>query len=384
MGYAALVLGGAGAMGREVVRDLAATSDFEEIVVADRDLAAATGLVDEPGGARLRAVQVDVTSSAEVDALLRRADVVANCTTYHHGLDLVRNAIARRRPYVDLGGLFNTPRQLELGPQAEAAGVAIVLGCGATPGVSNLMARAAAEGMTSVERVEIGFGSLRPLAASPGLLDTILEEFSPTTSRFYYEDGAFVPVPPFAGAKVIEFLPPVGALETYLVPHSETHTLPRFLDPKPRHVAVRGSWHPEIMKAMRVFLNFGLTGEEPFQVDGASASPRAFLRAHLLHRPPPLDSPVAFFLRVDVTGEAGGEVRTVSYRSSHPTSWGPAGTARMTGIPTSIALQSLAAGDVERTGVMGPEAAFEPGLFFERLARRGIEVTAAKATAAPV
>jgi lysine 6-dehydrogenase len=377
MGVRALVLGGAGAMGREVVRDLAATSDFDEIMVADRDLHAAKQLVDELHVGRLRAIAVDVTVSEQVEVLLKGSDVVANCTTYHHGLEVVRSAIRCRTPYVDLGGLFNTPRQLELGPEAETAQVPIVLGCGATPGVTNLMARAASAGMDSLERVELAFGSLRPLAASPGLLDTILEEFSPTTSRFYYEDGRFVQVPPFSGARVLEFLPPVGSLETYFVPHSETHTLPRFLTPRPNHVAVRGSWHPDIMKAMRVFLDYGLTEEEPFPVNGMGLSPRTFLRAHLLHRRPALDSPVAFFLRVDVTGVKDGARRTVSYQSSHPTDWGPSGTARMTGIPTSIALQALAQGEVIRPGVLGPEAAFEPGWFFKQLSERGIVVSPA-------
>lgn len=372
MGGRALVLGGAGAMVREAVRDLALTSDFDEIVVADRDLAAAQRLVSELKDRRLSAIPVDVTRSDEVERLMERADVVANGTTYHFGLDLVRSAIRCRRPYVDLGGLFNTPRQLELGPEAERAGVPIVLGCGATPGVTNLMAQAAAAELDSVDRVEIAFGSLRPLAASPGLLDTILEEFSPTTERFYYEDGRFVPVPPFAGARVLEFLPPVGALETYFVPHSESHTVPRFLAPRPNHVSVRGSWHPEIMKAMRVFLDYGLTSEDPLPVDGTALSPRKFLRAHLLHRPPALDSPVAFFLRVDVTGERDQKSKTISYRSSHPTDWGLAGTARMTGVPMSIALQALARGEVARAGVLGPEAAFSPEPMFAQLRARGV------------
>ena len=371
----ALVLGGCGTMGKEVVRDLAQTSGFDRIVVADKDLARAQAFVDALGDHRLVAVPVDVTRQDQVEALLRDCDVVANCTTYHFGLDLVRLAIACRKPYVDLGGLFNTPRQLELSSDAEEAGVPIVLGCGATPGVTNLMAESAARSMETVDRVEIAFGSLRPLAASPGLLDTILEEFSPTTTRFFYENGRFVAVPPFDGARRVEFLPPVGTLETYYVPHSETHTIPRFLSKKPRHVSVRGSWHPEIMGAMRLFLAYGLTSEQPIAVDGANISPREFLRAHLLARKEPIgDGPVAFFLRVDVTGRSGGTPGTSSYRSSHPTDWGAAGTARMTGIPASIAVQALARGDVRRTGVMGPEAAFEPEPFFQELKQRGIVV----------
>lgn len=374
MGGRALVLGGAGAMGREAVRDLALTSDFDEIVVADREVPSALRLVDELNDRRLSAVRVDVTRREDVEQLMGRADVVANCTTYHYGLELVRSAIRCRRPYVDLGGLFNTPRQLELGPEAERAGVPIVLGCGATPGVTNLMAQAAAAELDSVARVEIAFGSLRPLAASPGLLDTILEEFSPTTARFYFEDGRFVSVPPFSGARMLDFLAPVGTLETYFVPHSESHTVPRFLTPRPKHVSVRGSWHPEIMKAMRVFLDYGLTSEEAFSVDGTALSPRTFLRAHLLHRPPALDGPVAFFLRVDVTGERDQRAKVIVYRSAHPTDWGLAGTARMTGVPISIALQALARGEVACAGVLGPEAAFSPEPVFAQLRARGVTV----------
>lgn len=374
MGGRTVVLGGAGAMGREVVRDLILTGDFDEILVGDRDVSAAERLVSEIDDGRLVAVGIDVTQRRAVESLMERVDVVANCTTYHYGLDLVRSAIRCRRPYIDLGGLFNTPRQLELGPDAEKAGVPIVLGCGATPGVTNLMAQAAAGELDVVDRVEIAFGSLRPIAASSGLLDTILEEFSPTTERFYYQDDRFVAVTPFAGARVLEFLPPVGALETYYVPHSETHTLPRFLARQPRHVSVRGSWHPKIMNAMRVFLDYGLTGEEPFLVDGTALSPRAFLRAHLLHRQPVLEGPVAFFLRVDVTGWNDEKQTAVSYRSAHPIEWGHAGTARMTGIPMSVGVQALARGEVARTGVMGPEAAFAPEPFFRQLAERGIIV----------
>jgi len=343
-------------------------------VVADKDLARAQQVVDGLQDKRLRAVPVDVTVRDDVRALMRACDVVANCTTYHHGLDLVRDAIACWKPYVDLGGLYNTPRQLELGPDAEKAGTPIVLGCGATPAVTNLMAKAASETMDAGERVEIAFGSLRPLAASPGLLDTILDEFSPTTSRFYYEAGHLVPVPAFDGAKVVEFLPPVGRLETYYVPHSETHTLPRFLARRPEHVSVRGSWRPEIMAAMRLFLEYGLTSEEPLRVDGASITPRAFLRAHLLKRAPQIDGPVAFFLRVEVSGTRNGSAARVVFRSAHPTDWGDLGTARMTGIPASIALQALAQGAVLRAGVLAPEAAFETRPFFGELGKRGITV----------
>ena len=93
MGGRTLVLGGAGAIGREVVRDLALTSDFDEILGGDRDVSAAERLVGEIGDGRLAAVGIDVTQRRAVESLM--ADRwVATCTTYHSTWSEVRSGVA--------------------------------------------------------------------------------------------------------------------------------------------------------------------------------------------------------------------------------------------------------------------------------------------------
>src|SRR5437588_1177044 len=221
-----IVLGGCGAMGSEVTRDLLRTSDFEEIVIGEANLEKAKSLADERGNERVRAIQVDVSDENMLARTLHGFDVVANATTYHFGLIATRAAIKARVKYLDLGGLFNTPKQLQLDKEAREAGVTICLGCGATPGVTNLMTRHAANQMDDVDEVHIAFASFRSIAPSAGLLDTVLDEFSPSSRRFYWEDGNFVEVPAFSGAKTIKFSEPVGEIETYFVPHSEMQPLP--------------------------------------------------------------------------------------------------------------------------------------------------------------
>src|SRR5262249_14957403 len=152
-------------------------------------------------------------------------------------------AIAAKVNYLDLGGLYNTPKQLTLDEKARRAGVAIVLGCGATPGITNLMARQATKELDRVDEGHIAFASFRDLAPSPGLLDTVLDEFSPDTVRFFFRQGKFVEVPAFSGAKDIHFAKPVGRQTTYYVPHSEVHTIPRFIKGV-KVVDVRGTWRP--------------------------------------------------------------------------------------------------------------------------------------------
>src|SRR5258708_25807670 len=380
----AVILGGCGAMGSEATRDLATTSDFDEITIADLNKEKAQALADSlntsTGRGHVRAEYIDATDEDALAALIHRQDVVVNTMTYHFGLQATRAAIRAGVNYLDLGGLHNTPKQLALDHEARAAGVTIVLGCGATGGVTNILARRGGEDLDTVEAVHIAFASHRSIAPSPGLLDTILDEFSPEASRFYYEDGRLVEVQPFDGARLIIFQSPVGKQEVYFVPHSETHTLPRFIGKGLRRVDVRGAWRPETMQALRFFLNYRLITSDPVQVNGTKIRAKEFLRAHLLqatnngHGQDAGDW--AFLLYVEVKGMRAGRAASRIYRTSHPrmSDWGQQATAKMTGIPVSIGAQVLSHREGQCRRAMAPEAAFDPTRFIAELARPGLRV----------
>ncbi|MBI4862873.1 MAG: saccharopine dehydrogenase NADP-binding domain-containing protein [Candidatus Riflebacteria bacterium] len=364
-------------MGSEATRDVVATGrEFTEIVVADLDLAKAESFVASFKDRRLKATRVDATDVKALTKLIEGFDVVANCTTYHFGMNVTRAAIDARKSYLDLGGLYNTPKQLALDEEAKKAGVTILLGCGATPGVTNLMARYGASRMDKPREVHVAFCSYRHLAPSPGLLDTILDEFSPSTVRTYWENGEFVEVGPLTGAKQVPFAAPLGPHEVFYVPHSETRTMPRFIEGVQR-VDVRGCWRPEIMRSLRFFLDHGLLNTQAIEIKGASVGPKEFLRAHILSQPqPPEPGLWAFYLTVQVEGEHKGRKVQRTYQCSHPgmDRWQMTATARMTGIPASIGAQMLARGRAKTTGVVAPEVCFEPEEFFGELAKRGIHI----------
>lgn len=380
----AVVIGGCGAMGSETSRDLACTSDFDEITIADLNIERAQTLADElnatTGKDNVRARWVDGSDEDALMDVMRGHDIVANTMTYHFGMQAARAAIRAGANYVDLGGLHNTPKQLKLEDEARDAGVSLVLGCGATPGVTNVLASRGASALDSVETIRIAFASHRSIAPSPGLLDTVIDEFNPEASRFYWENGRLVEVQPFDGARIVAFMPPVGQQEVYFVPHSETHTLSRFIGKGLRRVEVRGAWRPEIMQALRLFLHYRLITSDPVQVNGTTVRARDFLRAHLLEQATSGlaqdDGDWAFLLHVEVEGFCQGRMARRIYRTTHPdmSVWGRQATAKMTGIPASIAAQLIARGAVRHTGVLGPEAAFDPTDFIGELAKRGIFV----------
>ncbi|MCE7875525.1 saccharopine dehydrogenase, partial [bacterium CPR1] len=87
-----LILGGCGAMGTEATRDLARTSDFSEIRVADIDRDKASKLCQELGGGKLSALSVDVSDENALVKLFEDVDIVLNCTSYRFGLEITRAA----------------------------------------------------------------------------------------------------------------------------------------------------------------------------------------------------------------------------------------------------------------------------------------------------
>lgn len=359
-------------MGNASTRDLAEYSDFENITIGDVDLGKAQALADDLGGGRVGALAVDVTDSAALRTLFADFDIILNCTSYAFGLTITEAAIDVGKPLLDLGGLYNTPKQLALTELAKAAGVTIVLGMGATPGVSNLMARAGASRMDSVDSIHVHFATYRSIAPSPGLLQTVLDEFSPSTKRFYHQDGELIEVEPFEGEKLVTFDAPIGRIPCWFVPHSETHTLPRFI-PGVKRVDVRGTWRPEIMHALKHYNEVGLLDAE--SVNGVV--PKDLLRDLFLRCGDwPGPGEWCFYVNVEVKGKKADSEVTATYNLSHPGTqeWGEEGTGRVTGIPASIGAQMIAQGRALSPGVLGPEAAFEPWDFFHQLAKRDIKV----------
>lgn len=150
-----LALGGPGAMGAVAVRLAARLPRVDEIVIADRDGAAAHRLCGQLAEApvRVSAAQVDVTDEVALCRRLDRADLVVNTVGpyYRFGVPVLRAAIATGTHYVDICDDWEpTVQMLELDETARAADVCAVIGMGASPGVSNLLVATAAAELDTV------------------------------------------------------------------------------------------------------------------------------------------------------------------------------------------------------------------------------------------
>ena len=155
-----VALGGAGDMGRYVVRTAVKYDFVDEIVVADLELAAAERVAGRTGS-KARAVAVDAADPASLRDLLRGADVVLNTVGpfYRFGVPILEAAIDAGCHNLDICDDWEpTLAMLELDSRARNAGVTAIVGVGASPGVSNLLAAKAISRLDAVEEVITGWG----------------------------------------------------------------------------------------------------------------------------------------------------------------------------------------------------------------------------------
>lgn len=373
----ALVLGGAGAVCKETTRDLAQYSDFEEITVADYNVAAAQALVEEIGDPRLQAIQFDAGDHGGMLRLFPAFDVVVNGLPFKYDYPVNKACVEAGVDGLDLS---SDDPQFALNTEALKKDMLFVPGVGATPGITNMMVRRASEVLDRMEAVDIFFAAFRCLAPAPGLLQTTLWEFNPEEedrAEVYFEDGAWHPTPPLSGERVVRFHDHIGEQKVYYVPHDESNTLPHSF-PELRRAAVRGCFPPHVMALMGALMRGGLLSSQPVRVGDAEISSIEVMRAALAQSAFSKKNPVwAYGLVVEVTGERAGRRVTCTYRSKHPPQeeWGgESAYFKNVGTPLSIGAQMIAHRQTTGKGVLPPELAFPTEPFFVELARRGIVV----------
>jgi lysine 6-dehydrogenase len=401
----ALVLGGAGAMGRWTVRDLTESVGVDDVCVADADgprametAGWAAARAGSTGTARIWGATLDARDPDALRHSFEPVDVVVNTAFHATNVPVMEACADTGTHYVDLGGLFHTTRrQLTLSDRFAAAGATAVIGMGASPGTTNVMAALAARELDTVESVEIrlgiaDFASHDAVLPLPYAAPTLLDEF--TMPAMVWRGGRWNAVPAMSEQEELEFPAPVGRVRVGHTLHSEVATLPRFLaDRGIESVSFKVGFPPDFMNRMNLLVGLGLTGTEPVDLPVGKVTPRDLLLELLTvgqERPGPdvkPDDAEAIWVRLGGrrAGQAGdptlapGASRRIEVLAEcvvrpHPT-WGAGAGQLDTGVPPSIVAQFLAGGVIERRGVFAPEEAVPPEPYFAELARRFMEVS---------
>ncbi len=360
-----LIVGGAGEMGQVACATIAADDNVTELVVADRDGDRAAEVAGQLG-AKATHVTLDITEPGSLKAALGNADIVLNTVGpfYRFGRPVLEAAIEAGVHYVDINDDWEpTVDMLTLHDAAVAAGVIAVVGMGASPGVSNLLAAAAAANLDEVETLYTGWpagvgmpSSPEGIAAARG--SAALEHWIHNLSMpiRVWRDGDYREVDALEELTVT--YPGIGAGTVWTCGHPEPITLPRTF--------------PGIRESLNL-----MTGR-PGLINVAKA-----LGAEV--RSGSMTVAEAGDALLDAPGRRGPEAGS---RAPFPDVWALAqGTkdgqrvtvgvttdvlpdgrmGEMTSIPLAVCASMIAGGEVTTPGVHAPEAVIDPEAFFDRL-----------------
>ncbi len=355
-----IVLGGAGDVGSRAVEDLASTPGVERVTICDRNVAAAEAIAARLRGApaAVEVVGVDADDHRAVVAALRGHDVAASALGPFHRFErpLARAAIEAGVDYASVCDEWQAAEQVldELDAPARAAGVRVVTGLGASPGITSIGIRYVAQRVDRVRRADIYV--YQPLDAGGG--EAVLRHmlFIMSGDVATWRGGRRVTVPACSERRTVE-LPRFGAIDVWNMGHAEPLTVPRFIDG---------------IEEVNFFMGYGRGARAlvwPAKLGAfttrrrVDATIRLLTRLERATRPP---EPGLGALRLDVWGERGG-------REEHHTLCGVGQMREVTGLSLSVGALMLARRELatDAPGVYAPEGCIDPAVFIDRMRAKG-------------
>ncbi|WP_433304750.1 saccharopine dehydrogenase family protein [Actinoplanes sp. CA-030573] len=387
---------GAGGVG-SAAAGIAARRDFySRFVVADFDLARAERAVASVGDRRFTAARVDASDKANVSALCRAEGIthVLNAVDPRFVLPVFEGALEAGADYLDMAMSLSYPHptdpynktgvklgdeQFAMSEQWVARDRLAVTGIGVEPGLSDVFARYAADHLFSrIDEIGIRDGGNLDVAGydfAPSFsVWTTIEECLNPPVIFEKSHGWFTTAP-LSEPEIFDFPGGIGPVECVHVEHEEVLLIPRWVDAG--KVTFKYGLGTEFIEVLRTLRKLGLDRTEPVQVGDAYVSPRDVVAAVL-------PDPATLGDKMTGTTCAGtmvkglgkdGEPREVYLYHLVDNEWsmreyGAQAVVWQTAVNPIVALELLATGIWQGSGVLGPEA-FDAVPFLDKLIEYG-------------
>lgn len=355
------VIFGAGLMGSTIAHDLVKSREVEEVTLCDVDVSRLAKARREIVSPKLRLKKHDVRRRVQTVDLLRRSDVGIGALPYDLCEYSIKATLAAAVDYVDLiyGWRYE---HSSISRIAERRGITIIPACGLAPGLSNVLAWAAADQLDSVREVHIKTGGI-PERPKPPLNYRIVFSFEAVLEEYLRKarivrNGRITDVEALSGLEQITFPRPIGPCECFytdgLSSLIQTIRHVKEMDEKtirwPGHVA-----------QIKTLIESGVLDTKPITHNGHKIIPRKFTAQILSDRLSLRNEKDLTLLRVDVKGKKNGKIVRSRYNMidhfdsrNHITSM-----ARTTSYPCAAAALLLGTNRIGVTGLVPPEIAFE-------------------------
>lgn len=354
-----VILGGAAAMAQPTIKILEKFDKITSLVLADLNVEMVNQIAEELDNEKIDTTSIDITDKDALTNLVTGADLVINFVGpyYKFGTKPLETIIEAGVNYVDILDDYDlTMEVLKLDDKAKEKGVTALVGMGASPGLTNILAKLAADALDNTEEIHTHWV----------VGETELADSGAMIHMFHIIDGE---VPTFKDGKQqlikaydpktslkVKFEEPIGEVELYHLGHPEPITLPKYI-PNVKTVTNRGALIPASQNTFfRIMSEAGMAGVEPVKINGQDIKPIDVLFTVLAEKQaenPNLIETVDEAIssaQVIVNGTKDG--KHVSYTF---TSTGKGDMASGTSIPTGVAAMQMLAGNVTETGVIAPE-----------------------------
>jgi saccharopine dehydrogenase-like NADP-dependent oxidoreductase len=274
-----------------------------------------------------------------------------------------------------------TKEQLKLHERFKEKNLTAIVGMGAAPGMTNIMAEAGQRDLDTVESIDILVGSVDNVKIDhpflpPYSIETLIDEY--TLSPMVFEDGDYKAEAPLSGALMVDFPQPVGKQEAIYTLHSEVLTIPMTYKEKGiKRVTFRLGLPLEFHEKIKFLMALGFGEKKQIATKEGDFTPRKLLAEMIAKFPVPASEPDdCEVIRVDIKGSKDGKEKLVRMETTvvSDKKWQVSCGALDTGVPPSIAAQMIIANQVEKKGVLAPEVALDPDLFFSELEKRNITI----------
>lgn len=403
MSQSNVVILGSGLMGSSIALDYLSSSSASGVTVVDSNserlralemrASKLSGLDQTTGssvklGEKLETVELDIVKRKDdLVKLLQKFDLGVGALPHGLAEEAVLAAVDAGIDFVDLIYSWRYDKTTNIDQKAKQKGVTIVPACGLAPGLTNILAKNAADQMEEVDSVRIQVGGIPEVPKQPlnykvvFAIDSVLEEY--VRDALVVRDGKRVTVPALSEVEELTFSDfPDQKFEAFIT--DGLSTLPETLKKVKtmEEKTIRWMGHAE---QVRLLMDLGFFSERPVNLksSGNRVSPRALLST-LLERKLAMhqgDKDMTL-LRVDVQGRKKKGDRATRIHQHEMIDRFDVATqttsmARTTAHPCATVGEMILEGKITETGFIPPELAIKDDRFDEflsRLERKGLTI----------
>ncbi|MHA2244264.1 MAG: saccharopine dehydrogenase family protein [Candidatus Hodarchaeales archaeon] len=385
-----IVLGGCGVVGRIAVKTLTTFPDFSKVVIGDINVEEAHELTKKIGSDKVLFRKINATEPGNLRNAIKDFDIVLNCIGpfYKFGPLVLRSAIETGRNYVDINDDVDaTQEALTMDNEAKRADISALIGMGSSPGVTNLLAKFAADQLLDeVDSIDLyhahggepseGQGVIYHRIHSMSIDIPVFIDGKFDTISFFGDDGK-------ALEEEIDFLK-LGKYRVHPYPHPETITLPNYIDGVKRVTNKGTVLPPEYFYLITDIVKLGLIDDKPLNVKGNMISPLEFSISYIINQRERILKETNFgsqrgCVKIVVKGKVDGNTHQYIFSlASEEQAMGEG-----TGIPAAIGAVLMKRGLITKRGVLPPEACVSP-LDFLAIMREHLKLETTTAEGSPL